>query len=66
MDGENPQKKAAIEPVWAALDPREARKRRRERSAILLLFILLVVLTAVEFGLTRVSRTLPLVNSIFF
>jgi len=60
------KKNATTEPSWTALEPREARKRRRERVLILLLALSFVVLTAVEFRLTRVSNTLPLVNSIFF
>ncbi len=59
-------KKAQRVSTWTGLDPREARKRRRERATILLLSFLFVLLTAVEFRLTRVSNTLPFVNSIFF
>ncbi|MGE0616483.1 MAG: PAS domain-containing sensor histidine kinase, partial [Bacteriovoracia bacterium] len=44
----------------------EHRKRRRERIAILLLAVLFFLLTIAEFRLTRVSSTLPFVNSIFF
>ena len=48
------------------LEWRESRKRRRERIAIFALLALFVALTVAEFRLTRVSATLPLVNSIFF
>ncbi len=50
----------------AALDVRERRKRRREMIAIVLLAVLFVALTVAEFRLTKVSSTLPFVNSIFF
>src|SRR6185312_12972212 len=50
----------------APLDSRERRKRKREYIAISLLAILFVVLTIAEFRLTRLSSTLPFVNSIFF
>jgi two-component system nitrogen regulation sensor histidine kinase NtrY len=45
---------------------REQRKRRREWSAVVFLGLLFLGLTVAEFRLTRVSATLPLVNSIFF
>lgn len=48
------------------LDSREVRKRRRERVAIALLAVLFTLLTIAEFRLTKVSSTLPFVNSIFF
>ncbi|MCM2321881.1 MAG: hypothetical protein NDJ90_01320, partial [Oligoflexia bacterium] len=48
------------------LDVRERQKRRRELIAIALLAILFVVLGIAEFRLTRLSTTLPFVNSIFF
>ena len=48
------------------LEQRESRKRRRERIIILGLGIVFAFLTAVEFRLTRISATLPFVNSIFF
>ncbi len=48
------------------LEQREARKRRREKAIILGLSIVFVLLTAVEFRLSRISATLPFVNSIFF
>jgi two-component system nitrogen regulation sensor histidine kinase NtrY len=66
MVDEKSKKNATTEPSWTALEPREARKRRRERVLILLLALFFILLTAVEFRLTRVSNTLPLVNSIFF
>jgi len=50
----------------AAFDVRERRKRRREMIAIVLLAVLFVALTVAEFRLTKVSSTLPFVNSIFF
>lgn len=49
-----------------ALDIKERRKRRREVIAIVLLALLFVALTIAEFRLTKVSSTLPFVNSIFF
>jgi two-component system nitrogen regulation sensor histidine kinase NtrY len=48
------------------LEQREARKRRRERIIILGLALVFALLTGVEFRLTRISATLPFVNSIFF
>jgi two-component system nitrogen regulation sensor histidine kinase NtrY len=48
------------------LEQREARKRRRERIIILGLGLVFALLTGVEFRLTRISATLPFVNSIFF
>src|SRR4051812_4427391 len=48
------------------LDPRERRKRRREIIAIALLGLLFVGLTIAEFQLSKLSSTLPFVNSIFF
>jgi two-component system nitrogen regulation sensor histidine kinase NtrY len=66
MVDEKSKKNATAEASWTALEPREARKRRRERGLILLLALFFIILTVVEFRLTRVSNTLPLVNSIFF
>ncbi len=48
------------------LDSRERRKRKREGIAIILLIVLFVALTIAEFRLTKLSSTLPFVNSIFF
>jgi len=48
------------------LDQKERRKRKREGIAIVLLALLFVGLTAAEFQLTQISRTLPFVTSIFF
>ncbi len=48
------------------LDHRERRKRKREYIAIAFLAVLFAGLTFAEFRLTRVSTTLPFVNSIFF
>ena len=48
------------------LEQREARKRRRERVIILGLAIVFALLTGVEFRLSKISATLPFVNSIFF
>ena len=48
------------------LDPREKRKRRREAVAIVLLGLVFVGLMVAEFKLTKVSSSLPFVNSIFF
>ncbi|MBC7692267.1 MAG: HAMP domain-containing protein [Methylotenera sp.] len=48
------------------LDTRERRKRRREGIAIILLSVLFIALTVAEFRLSKVSSTLPFVNSIFF
>jgi two-component system, NtrC family, nitrogen regulation sensor histidine kinase NtrY len=48
------------------LEVHEKKKKRRERWLILLLLVLFFGLTYAEFKLTKVSDTLPLVNSIFF
>lgn len=48
------------------LDPRESLKRKRERLAIFSLFVLFIVLMFAEFRISKVSSTLPFVNSIFF
>ncbi|MBC7398061.1 MAG: HAMP domain-containing protein, partial [Bdellovibrionales bacterium] len=48
------------------LEQRELRKRRRERIIILGLSIVFTLLTIVEFRLSKISATLPFVNSIFF
>ncbi len=48
------------------LDPREKRKRRREGLIIALLGLVFVGLMVAEFRLTKVSSSLPFVNSIFF
>ncbi len=48
------------------LDPKERLKRKRERIAILALLFLFLTLMVVEFRISRVSSTLPFVNSIFF
>ncbi len=48
------------------LEPRERRKRRREGLLIVFLVLFFLVLTIAEFQLTKVSSTLPFVNSIFF
>ncbi|MCM2277049.1 MAG: ATP-binding protein [Oligoflexia bacterium] len=55
-----------LDPVPSPLDARERRKRRRELIAIAFLGVLFVVLTIAEFRLTKLSTTLPFVNSIFF
>lgn len=55
-------KKIEIQP----LDPRENLKRKRERLAIIALTLLFFVLLFIEFRITKVSSTLPFVNSIFF
>lgn len=47
-------------------DLRERRKRRRERAMIVGLAIVFALLTTVEFRLSKISATLPFVNSIFF
>lgn len=47
-------------------DIKENRKRKRERIIMLALAIVFALLTAVEFRLSRISATLPFVNSIFF
>jgi two-component system nitrogen regulation sensor histidine kinase NtrY len=49
-----------------ALEPRERLKRKRERIAIAFLFVVFVILMVVEFRISKVSSTLPFVNSIFF
>ena len=48
------------------LEQRELRKRRRERFIILGLAVVFALLTGVEFRLSRISASLPFVNSIFF
>jgi two-component system nitrogen regulation sensor histidine kinase NtrY len=48
------------------LDVKERRKRKREWIAVFGLAILFVALTVAEFRLTKISSTLPFVNSIFF
>ncbi|OFZ00612.1 MAG: hypothetical protein A2Z97_13725 [Bdellovibrionales bacterium GWB1_52_6] len=48
------------------LDYRERRKRKRELLVIALLSALFIGLTLAEFQLTKISSTLPFVNSIFF
>ncbi|MBS1963701.1 MAG: HAMP domain-containing protein [Bdellovibrionales bacterium] len=48
------------------LDPKESLKRKRERIAILSLLFLFLTLMVLEFRISRVSSTLPFVNSIFF
>lgn len=56
------QKKRSLPP----LDPRERLKRKREIIAIFFLFVLFFALMFVEFRISKVSSTLPFVNSIFF
>src|SRR3954469_20858698 len=48
------------------LDPKEYRKRRRELITIALLSLTFIGLTIAEFQLSKISQTLPFVNSIFF
>ncbi len=48
------------------LDSRERRKRKREVVAIFALAAVFIGLTIAEFQLTKISSTLPFVNSIFF
>ncbi|MBC7385637.1 MAG: HAMP domain-containing protein [Cryobacterium sp.] len=48
------------------LDPKERLKRRRERIAIFSLLFVFLALMVLEFRISRVSSTLPFVNSIFF
>lgn len=48
------------------LDSREKRKRKREGILIIFLTLLFFSLMAAEFHLTKISNTLPFVNSIFF
>jgi two-component system nitrogen regulation sensor histidine kinase NtrY len=55
-----------LENITPPLDARERRKRRREGIVIVLLSLLFISLTILEFRLTRISSTLPFVNSIFF
>jgi two-component system nitrogen regulation sensor histidine kinase NtrY len=45
---------------------REKRKRQRERAIVLGLALVFALLTSVEFRLSKISATLPFVNSIFF
>jgi two-component system nitrogen regulation sensor histidine kinase NtrY len=54
------------EALQPPLDSREQRKRKREWILIFFLAVLFVALTVAEFRLTRLSSTLPFVNSIFF
>lgn len=56
------------QPIESAppFDQREKRKRRRELIAISFLVLVFVGLGIFEFRLTRMSTTLPFVNSIFF
>jgi two-component system nitrogen regulation sensor histidine kinase NtrY len=56
----------AVERTDEGLDPREIRKRRRELITIVLLGLLFIGLTIAEFQLSKLSSTLPFVNSIFF
>ncbi len=49
-----------------SLNPQESRKRRRERIAIVLILVLFLLFTFLEIRLSRVSDSLPFVNSIFF
>ncbi len=44
----------------------ESKKRKRERILIIALTVVFAVLASVEFKLTKLSSTLPFVNSIFF
>ena len=48
------------------LEPRERRKRKREWIAIATLAFIMVALPIAEFRLTKLSSSLPFVNSIFF
>ena len=48
------------------LDSKERKKRKRELIAIFFLAALFVFLMFAEFRLTKISSTLPFVNSIFF
>ena len=48
------------------LDQKERKKRKREGIAIAILGPLFILLTVAEFQLSKVSSTLPFVNSIFF
>jgi two-component system nitrogen regulation sensor histidine kinase NtrY len=48
------------------LEQREMRKRKRERVIILGLAVAFGLLTLVEFRLSKISASLPFVNSIFF
>lgn len=50
----------------APLEPRERRKRKRELILIFSLSAVLLILMGVELQITRFSRSLPFVNSIFF
>ncbi len=47
-------------------EPKELRKRKRERFIILGLAVIFALLTGVEFRLSKISASLPFVNSIFF
>ena len=54
------------EQITTPLDSKEVAKRKRERLAIVLLTLMFIALSFAEFRLTRLSATLPFVNSIFF
>ncbi|MBI3534155.1 MAG: hypothetical protein HY072_01535 [Deltaproteobacteria bacterium] len=55
---------SSIESVY--LDKKESKKRKREWIAIVFLIFILFVLTFAEFRLSKLSSSLPFVNSIFF
>ena len=48
------------------LDYREKQKRKKEGLLIVAVLVVFVLLTVAEYRLTRLSSTLPFVNSIFF
>jgi len=51
---------------FPASDPHEKKKRKREKFLAVVLALLFIGLTFLEVKLTRLSSTLPFVNSIFF
>lgn len=48
------------------LKQKESKKRQRERWIIFGLMLMVILLTGIEYKLTRISSSLPFVNSIFF
>ena len=55
----------ASEPL-APLDEHEFKKRRREKIAIVVISSIMVILSILEYQLTRSSHRLPFANSVFF
>jgi two-component system nitrogen regulation sensor histidine kinase NtrY len=66
MPESSPSKPTPPVEALTPLDSREIRKRKREVVAIVVLVAVFVGLTIAEFQLTKISSSLPFVNSIFF